>query len=81
MRVKSGLDAHTCFNYLLETDFKQARRNTSLSSMSSDILHRLAIRTWAAALKSLSTSAELGIVEFAFRNAHETAGYDAKLSA
>jgi hypothetical protein len=61
-------------------DRRRERKNTSLSIVSSPILHLLAVSIWAAALKSRSTAAELGRVELAFLNASATGGYEVKLS-
>ena len=54
--------------------FSLDRRNNSLSSVSSLILHRLVVSICEAELNKRSTAAELGKVEFTFLNASATAG-------
>ena len=59
--------------------FIQYLRKVIESKCSSDKLQRLEVSICPAALKSLSTTAELGKVEFAFMNAWATAGKSRKL--
>lgn len=79
-RVRTSYSKSLTVNLIIYSDLRQERTNKSLSSVSSAILHLLAVSTWAAALNSLSTAAELGKVELLFWNATASAGYAIKLS-